>query len=79
MLLQKEAEFVRILVIEDNESVLAMIEMFFNKEGFTGEYITDGAIGYERALTGNWDCIILDWMLPNMDGITICKKIRQKI
>lgn len=67
----------RILVIEDNESVLTMIEMFFNKEGYTGEYITDGILGYERALEEDWDCIILDWMLPNMDGITICKKLRE--
>lgn len=67
----------RILVIEDNESVLTMIEMFFNKEGFTGEYITDGAIGYDNALKGQWDCIILDWMLPQMDGITICRKLRE--
>lgn len=67
----------RILVIEDNESVLTMIEMFFNKEGYTGEYITDGILGYERALEEQWDCIILDWMLPNMDGITICKNLRE--
>lgn len=66
----------KILVIEDNESVLSMIEMFFMKEGFTGKYVTDGQEGYELALHEAWDCIILDWMLPNMDGITICKNLR---
>lgn len=68
---------VNILVIEDNESVLSMIEMFFHKEGYKGEYIMDGLQGYERAQHDEWDCIILDWMLPNMDGITICQKLRQ--
>src|SRR5699024_11369434 len=34
-------------------------------------------LGFERAQEEAWDCIILDWMLPNMDGITICQKLRQ--
>src|SRR5690625_813444 len=70
-------EPMKILVIEDNESVLSMIEMFFIKEGITGEYVTDGLQGYERAKEEQWDCLIIDWMLPNMDGITICQKIRE--
>lgn len=69
-------EEVKILVIEDNESVLSMIEMFFAKEGIRGEYVKDGLEGYERATADEWDCIIIDWMLPNMDGITICRKLR---
>lgn len=69
---------VKILVIEDNESVLSMIEMFFAKEGIRGEYVMDGLGGYERARSEEWDCIIIDWMLPNMDGITICKKLREE-
>lgn len=68
----------RILVIEDNESVLQMIEMFLVKEGIEGEYITDGQAGYERARASTWDCLIVDWMLPNMDGVTICKKLREE-
>lgn len=70
-------EEVKILVIEDNESVLSMIEMFFAKEGICGEYVKDGLRGYESALAEEWDCIIIDWMLPNMDGITICRKLRE--
>lgn len=67
----------RILVIEDNESVLSMIEMFFAKEEIQGEYITDGLKGYELAVENEWDCLIVDWMLPGMDGITICRKLRE--
>lgn len=67
----------KVLVIEDNESVCSMLEMFFSKEGIVGEYVQDGLKGYERALEETWDVIILDWMLPGMDGITICRKIRE--
>ena len=54
----------RILVIEDNESVSAMIEMFFSKEGIEGEFVSDGLAGYNRAREGDGDGLIIDWMLP---------------
>ncbi|MCM3744761.1 response regulator transcription factor [Sporosarcina luteola] len=67
----------KILVIEDNESVSSMIELFFEKEGICGEFVKDGLQGYEQAVSGNWDCLIIDWMLPGMDGVTICRKLRK--
>jgi len=67
----------RILVIEDNESVASMIGMFFLKEGIEGEFIADGLEGYNRYKSGEWDALIIDWMLPSMDGVTICRKIRE--
>ena len=67
----------KILVIEDNESVSSMIEMFFVKEGIEGEFVMDGLEGYKRAKEEKWDCLIIDWMLPGMDGVTICRKIRK--
>lgn len=68
----------RILVIEDNKSVCSMIEMFFAKEGINGEFVNDGLVGYNRIKEGSWDALIIDWMLPGMDGVTICRKIRQE-
>nr|WP_295971911.1 response regulator transcription factor [uncultured Bacillus sp.] len=67
----------KVLVIEDNESVASMLEMFFMKEGIEGEFIYDGLEGYHRSQSGEWDVIIIDWMLPSMDGVTICRKIRE--
>lgn len=67
----------KILVIEDNESVSSMIEMFFEKEKIQGEFVKDGVTGYERALAERWDCLIIDWMLPGMDGVSICRKLRK--
>ncbi len=69
---------VNILVIEDNDSVCSMLEMFFTKEGYKGEFIRDGLKGYSRFQESDWDLIILDWMLPGMDGVTICHKIREE-
>ncbi|AMQ04688.1 response regulator transcription factor [Sporosarcina psychrophila] len=66
----------RILVIEDNESVSSMIELFFLKEEIHGSFIKNGLEGFEIAKQGGWDCIIIDWMLPGMDGISICHKLR---
>ncbi|MED3563948.1 response regulator transcription factor [Bacillus xiapuensis] len=66
----------KILVVEDNESVCSMIEMFFMKEGYQGEFVHNGLEGYDRFRSGDWDLLILDWMLPGMDGVSLCKKIR---
>src|SRR6185437_3816028 len=68
----------KVLVIEDNESVCSMIEMFFSKEGIEGEFVHDGLEGYNRFKEENWDLLIVDWMLPGMDGVTICRKIREE-
>lgn len=67
----------KVLVIEDNESVASMLEMFFMKEGINGEFVSDGLEGLERSLSCEWDVIIIDWMLPSLDGVTICRKIRE--
>ena len=55
-----------------------MIELFFSKEGIEGEFVKDGLLGYHRAQEGGWDCLIIDWMLPSMDGILICRKLREQ-
>ncbi len=68
----------KVLVIEDNESVLSMLKMFFVKENIEGTFVTDGLEGYHQAEKESWDCLIIDWMLPNMDGITICQKLREQ-
>jgi two-component system, OmpR family, response regulator len=69
---------VKILVIEDNKGVCQMIEMFFAKEGIQGEFVNDGLAGYNMIKAGNWDALIVDWMLPGMDGVTICRKVREE-
>ncbi|WP_312099161.1 response regulator transcription factor [Niallia sp.] len=68
----------KILVIEDNESVCSMLEMFFLKEGYEGKFIHNGKEALDFFLENqNWDIIIIDWMLPGMEGVTICRRIRE--
>jgi len=67
----------KILVVEDNESVCSMLEMFFIKEGYQGVFVHNGQAGFDLFNKEKWDLIIVDWMLPIMDGVTLCRKIRQ--
>ncbi|EAE1294474.1 TPA: response regulator transcription factor [Listeria monocytogenes] len=67
----------KLLMIEDNVSVCEMIEMFFMKEEIDATFIHDGKQGYEAFFKDEYDIAIIDLMLPNMDGMTICRKIRE--
>ncbi|HBI7396154.1 two component system response regulator PieR [Listeria monocytogenes] len=67
----------KLLMIEDNVSVCEMIEMFFMKEEIDATFVHDGKQGYEAFFKDEYDIAIIDLMLPNMDGITICRKIRE--
>lgn len=67
-----------ILVVEDNPSVSSMLELFFSKEGITGDFAYDGIEGFEKYQQNSYDLLILDWMLPGMDGISLCRKIREQ-
>ncbi|MBC2193787.1 two component system response regulator PieR [Listeria booriae] len=67
----------KLLMIEDNVSVCTMIEMFFMKEKIDATFVHDGLEGFETFGKGDWDIVIIDLMLPSMDGMTICHKIRE--
>jgi len=66
----------KILIVEDEDSILMALEDDLCLEGYavTGE--TDGARGFERARRGGYDLIILDVMLPSMDGFEVCRQLR---
>jgi len=67
----------RILVIEDQPEILQNIADFLELKGFLVDCAYDGLGGLHLALTQEFDLIILDLMLPGMDGITLCQKLRQ--
>jgi DNA-binding response OmpR family regulator len=66
----------KILIVEDEESILMALEDDLSNEGYSVTGETDGARGLERAQTGGYDLFILDIMLPGLDGLEICKKLR---
>ena len=68
----------RILIIEDEESIAELEKDYLELSGFDVETEERGDTGLKRALTGNFDLIVLDLMLPGMDGFEICRKIREE-
>ncbi|WCK56516.1 response regulator transcription factor [Aneurinibacillus sp. Ricciae_BoGa-3] len=66
----------RILIIEDERSIAELERDYFEINGFFVEIEQDGNAGLKRALADDFDLIILDLMLPGIDGFEICKQIR---
>ncbi|GHU70917.1 DNA-binding response regulator [Spirochaetia bacterium] len=69
----------RILIIEDDDTIAELERDFLEINGFETMRESDGVKGMERALSGGFDLILLDLMLPGIDGFHICRAIRDKI
>jgi DNA-binding response OmpR family regulator len=67
----------KILLIEDELKIADFVLQGFTQVGFETDHFTQGSIGLKAALTGQYDAIVLDLMLPGMDGIEVLKNIRQ--
>ena len=66
----------KILIIEDEKSIAELERDYLEINGFQTEIVLTGDVGLQKALTHDYDLILLDVMLPNIDGFEICKKIR---
>ncbi len=67
----------KVLIVEDEKSISDIIKFNLEKEGFTVETAYDGEEGLAKALGVSPNLILLDVMLPKMDGFEICKKVRE--
>ena len=67
----------RILIIEDETSIAELEKDYLELSGFEVELEEQGDVGLERALNEDFDLLILDLMLPGMDGFEICKRFRE--
>ncbi len=68
----------KILLVEDDVNLGFMLMEYLESEGFDVKLYRDGATGYNACINGSFDFLILDLMLPKMDGFTIAKKVREK-
>lgn len=68
-----------ILIVDDDEDIREIISIYLENEGYKVVTAVDGIQGIEYALNCNPDLIILDMMLPGLDGIEICQELRKKI
>ena len=68
----------RILIVDDEESIVTLLKYNAEQAGFLTETAYDGQKGLEKAATNTFDLIILDLMLPKLDGMEVCKQLRQR-
>ena len=68
----------RILVIEDEERLARLIERVLREERYDVDVALDGARGLASALTSEYDLLVLDLMLPGIDGVEICRTLRSR-
>lgn len=77
MILSESRSF-RILIVEDNIDLAENIGDYLEIQGHVTDFAMDGISGLHLALTQDYDAIILDIMLPGMDGLTFCRKLRNE-
>ena len=68
----------RILIIEDEEKVARFVELELQHEGYAAEKAQDGRTGLDKALSEPFDLILLDVMLPQLNGLEVLRRLRQK-
>ncbi len=68
----------KLLLVEDESGIANFVQQGLEEFGFTVDVAEDGSNGLEQALTGNYDLLLLDWMLPGMSGIELCSEFRKK-
>jgi DNA-binding response OmpR family regulator len=66
----------KILIIEDDKDIVELLNHYLEKENFVLKDALDGSSGLTKAKSENFDLIILDIMLPEMDGLEVCKELR---
>ena len=66
----------RILVADDEKDLVAALEELLKHERYTVDVVYTGQNAYDYASTGNYDCIILDIMLPDIDGLEVLRRLR---
>ena len=66
----------RVLIVEDEKALAEILEYNFKKEGYVVDTASDGEIALDKIIFKAPDLIILDWMLPKLSGIELCRKVR---
>ena len=68
----------KILIVEDEEKIARFVELELTHEGYEVDKVTDGRAGVEQALAGEYDLILLDVLLPQLNGMEVLRRIRRE-
>ena len=68
----------KILIVEDEVAIADLEKDYLELSGFDVEVANDGLVGYQKAMEEDYNLVILDLMLPGMDGFEICRKLREE-
>lgn len=67
-----------LLIVEDNPDALGLLGMYFEAKGFTVQYARDGLEGWENVQRSRPSVILSDYLMPNMNGIKLCEKLKSE-
>lgn len=67
----------RLLLAEDEKSLVKALKAILERNGYTVDTVEDGEAALEYLETGSYDGVIMDWMMPKMDGLTALRKMRE--
>lgn len=68
----------RILIVDDDTELVSMLGEYLEAEGISSECVFDGKAGVHQALTGLYDAVVLDVMMPELDGFEVLRRIRSR-
>jgi DNA-binding response OmpR family regulator len=68
---------VKLLVIEDDTKLARLLTRVLQEEGYVVDTCAKGEAGLRQATTGLYDLVVLDWMLPDVDGLSLCRRLRE--
>ena len=73
-----QASQASVLLIEDNRDIAEMVGSYLEVRGYELDYAADGVTGLHLAVVNDYDAIVLDLMLPGMDGLSVCRTLREE-
>lgn len=75
---KREEQSGLVLLVEDNRGISETVGEFLERRGYSVDYAADGVTGLHLAVSNSYDVVVLDLMLPGMDGLDVCRKLRQE-
>ncbi|MEL7004678.1 MAG: response regulator, partial [Bacteroidota bacterium] len=66
----------RILLVDDEVELTEPLSRVLKREGYSVQIAHDGETGYDLAVSGKFDLLILDWMMPGLSGLEMCQRLR---